>query len=284
MITYTYEPKHTLSEALMQLFAIAKMLRSPDGCPWDKQQTTKTIASNMHDEVYEYQDALYKNDVKETSEELGDVLFNVFLLMEMHQEKLDFDIVQSVNAISEKLYRRHPHVFGDTVVQNTNEVLDNWEKIKKDVEGKKPDKDDFFSRVPDSLPPLERCKEISKQAVKVGFDWPDKQGIIDKVCEELDEVIEADTALDRVQDEVEMEIGDLLFAVANLARFMHVDPATALHRSNEKFERRFNEVVKLAAQEKTPLDKAHVAEENILWDRVKQAEKGTPGHKKPSTY
>lgn len=284
MINYVYEPKATLSEALMQLYDMARMLRSPEGCPWDRKQTVKTIASNMHDEVYEYQDALYKNDLKEQSEELGDVLFNVVLLMEMHAEKPDFDIVKSVNDISEKLYRRHPHVFGSVKVKDTTEVLENWNKIKIEVEGKKPNPDNFFSRVPDSMPPLERCKEISKQAVKVGFDWSDKQGIIDKVCEELDEVIEADTALDRVQDEVELEVGDLLFAVVNLARHLGVDASTALHRANDKFERRFNEVVKLAAKDNIPLDKEHVNEENDLWDKVKSVETKGKHHQEPTTY
>lgn len=284
MINYTFEPKQTLSEALMQLFDIAKMLRSPEGCPWDRKQDVKTIASNMHDEVYEYQDALDKNDLKEQSEELGDVLFNVMLLMEMHAERPDFDIVKTVNDICEKLYRRHPHVFGNVTVKNTDEVLRNWDQIKVEVEGKAHAPDDFFSRVPDSLPPLERSKEISKQAAKVGFDWPDTQGVIDKVCEELDEVIEADTALDRVQDEVEMEIGDLFFAVVNLARHLGVDPATALHKSNAKFERRFNGVTKLAERDGVPLDKTHIREENDLWDKVKSLEPKGEHHQKPTTY
>lgn len=269
---------------MMELFHIVEMLRSPDGCPWDRSQDNKSIAINSMDETYEYLDALQSKDLKEQSEELGDVLLNVMMLMEMHHEKTDFDIVGSVNDVCEKLVRRHPHVFGSVKADTPEEVLVEWNKIKENVEGRKADKDDFFSHVPTSLPPLERCKEISRQAAKVGFDWPDKQGVIDKVCEELDETIEADTALDREQDEVELEIGDLLFAVVNLARHMNVNPSNALHRSNEKFERRFNRVRKEAEMDAIPLDSAHVPEMNDLWDKVKSEEKETPHHREPATY
>lgn len=285
MITYTFHRKDNLGDAMMELFHIVTMLRGEGGCPWDRQQHPKDIAGNVQDETWEYIDALDKQDVKGESEELGDVLLNVMMLFEMHHEKPDFDIISSVNDVCEKLVRRHPHVFTDKSDARTpEEVLAQWDQIKVKVEGKKADSDNFFSRVPDSLPPLERCKEISKKAAKAGFDWNDKQGVIDKVCEELDEVIEADTALDRVQDEVELEVGDLLFAVVNYARHLHIDPMVALHRSNAKFERRFNQVVKLASERNIPLDKGHVKEMNDLWDEVKEAEPKGPAHREPSTY
>ncbi|MFA6846677.1 MAG: nucleoside triphosphate pyrophosphohydrolase [Sphaerochaetaceae bacterium] len=272
MINYTYEKKDTLQDAFMQLFDIVRMLRSPEGCPWDQKQTNKDIAINTLDETYEYLDALQQKDMIGISEELGDVLLNVMMLLEMHNEKPDFDIVQSVNDVCAKLIRRHPHVFSDAKASNSEEVLVLWNKIKKDVEGKTSAENNFFSRVPKSLPPLEMCKEINKQVAKVGFDWPDKQGVIDKVCEELDEVIEADTALDRVQDEVEMEIGDLLFAVVNYARHLKVDPANALRQSNEKFERRFNGVCELAKQQGIPLEKEQFQKMDALWNQVKEKE------------
>lgn len=285
MIPYTFERKQQLSDALMELFHIVTMLRSPEGCPWDRQQNPKSIAGNVQDETYEYIDALDKQDPSGEQEELGDIMLNVMMLLEMHNEKPDFNIVDSINGVCEKLVRRHPHVFSNTSHATTpDEVLDQWNKIKENVEGRKPASDNFFSKVPDSLPPLERAKEISKKASKVGFDWPDKQGVIDKVCEELDEVIEADTALDRVPDEVELEVGDLLFAVINYARHLGVNPSTALYRANRKFEERFNKVDKLSQERKVPLDKEHVKEMNDLWDEVKAKEPKRPGHKEPSTY
>lgn len=285
MITYTFTRKDNLSDAMMELFHIVTLLRSPGGCPWDRAQDTKAIAGNVQDETWEYIDAVEKHDVPGQQEELGDVLLNVMMLMEMHHEKPDFDIVDAVNDVCEKLVRRHPHVFTkDSDARTPEQVLAQWNAIKENVEGRKPKEGDFFGSVPKSMPPLERCKEISRKAAKVGFDWSDKQGVIDKVCEELDEVIEADTALDRVQDEVELEVGDLLFAVVNYARKLHVNPTTALHLANAKFERRFNEVVKLAKARGVPLDAAHVDEMNDLWNEVKQEEPELPHHQEPSTY
>ena len=285
MIAYNFEKKQTLPEALMELFHIVSLLRSPEGCPWDRKQDTKSIATNIQDETWEYIDAVQKKDLEGEKEELGDIMLNVMMLMEMHDEKPDFNIVDSINGVCEKLIRRHPHVFTKNSHADTpEEVLDQWNKIKETVEGRKPDADNFFSKVPDSLPPLERTKEISKKAAKVGFDWPDKQGVIDKVCEELDEVIEADTALDRIQDEVELEVGDLLFAVINYARHLGINPSTALFRANRKFEHRFNEVEKLSLARKIPLDKDHVRELNQLWDEVKQKEPKGPCHREPTTY
>ncbi len=269
----------------MELFHIVTMLRSNDGCPWDRQQSPKSIAGNVQDETWEYIDALSKKDLKGEQEELGDIMLNVMMLMEMHGEKPDFNIVDSINGVCEKLVRRHPHVFtANSQAHTPQQVLQQWNQIKENVEGRKPSADNFFSNVPDSLPPLERTKEISKKAAKVGFDWPDKQGIIDKVCEELDEVIEADTALDRVEDEVELEVGDLLFAVVNYARHLGINPTTALHRANKKFETRFNEVEKLSTKRNIPLDKEHVKEMNELWVEVKEKEPKGPEHRQPTTY
>lgn len=277
MITYTFTRKETLSEAMMELFHIVEMLRSPGGCPWDRKQDSASIALNTLGETYEYLDALEKNDRTEISEELGDVLLNVMMLMEIHHEKPDFNIVDSVNDVCEKLVRRHPHVFSTSHAETPSQVLEQWERIKEEVEGKRHEEKDFFSRVPSSLPPMEMCREISDKAVKVGFDWPDTQGVIDQVCEELDETIEADNAIDRVQEDVEMEVGDLLFAVVNLARHLHVNPSLALHRSNGKFKRRFNEVVKRAGERNLPLDSAHVKEMNEIWDEVKESERTGEG-------
>ncbi len=273
MIDYTYKQTTDLGAALMQLFTIVTLLRSKDGCPWDREQDNKSIAVSLLDETYEYLDAVLSGDKAEQKEEIGDVALNVMMLLEMHHEQEDFSIVEAINEVCKKLIRRHPHVFGEVQANDSLEVLDLWNKIKVEVEGKKALEDDFFSRVPQSLPPLEMANEIQKKIRKVGFDWPDKQGVIDKVCEELDEVIEADTALDRDQSEVEMEVGDLLFAVVNLARYLKISPSVALHRSNMKMKNRFNALSAICKERDIPLDIEHFSEMDSIWDEVKKGEK-----------
>jgi MazG family protein len=273
MIEFTYKQTNDLSSALMQLFTIVTLLRSNDGCPWDREQDNKSVATSLLDETYEYLDAILSDNKAEQQEEIGDVALNVMMLLQIHQEHDDFSIVGAINDVCQKLIRRHPHVFGDAQADNSTEVLDLWNKIKVEVEGKTATEDDFFSRVPSSLPPLEMANEIQKKIRKVGFDWPDKQGVIDKVREELDEVIEADTALDRNQDEVEMEVGDLLFSVVNLARYLKISPSVALHRSNMKMKRRFNALSKICNTRDIPLDTEHFLEMDAIWDEVKEGEK-----------
>lgn len=273
MIEYTYKKTTDLGSALMQLFTIVSLLRSKDGCPWDREQDCKSVATSLLDETYEYLDAVLSANKAEQQEEIGDVALNVMMLLQIHQEHDDFSIVEALNDVCEKLIRRHPHVFGDAKADNSVEVLDLWNKIKVEVEGKIALEDDFFSRVPASLPPLEMANEIQKKIRKVGFDWPDKQGVIDKVREELAEVIEADSELDRNADEVEMEVGDLLFSVVNLARYLKISPSVALHRSNMKMKRRFNALSKLCKVRDIPLDTEHFLEMDAIWDEVKEGEK-----------
>jgi len=273
MIEYTYKQTTDLSSALMQLFTIVQLLRSKDGCPWDREQDSKSVATSLLDETYEYLDAVLGGNKAEQQEEIGDVALNVMMLLQIHQEHDDFSIVEALNDVCEKLIRRHPHVFGDAKADNSVEVLDLWNKIKVEVEGKTALEDDFFSRVPTSLPPLEMANEILKKIRKVGFDWPEQQGVIDKVREELEEVIEADTELNRNQEEVEMEVGDLLFAVVNLARYLKISPSVALHRSNMKMKRRFNALSKICKERDIPLDTEHFLDMDSIWDEVKEGEK-----------
>ncbi|MDY0288061.1 MAG: nucleoside triphosphate pyrophosphohydrolase [Sphaerochaeta sp.] len=273
MIEYTFEKTTDLGSALMQLFTIVTLLRSEDGCPWDREQGSKSIAISLLDETYEYLDAVLSGDKAEQKEEIGDVALNVMMLLEIHHEHGDFSIVEAINDVCEKLIRRHPHVFGDEMARDSVEVLDLWNRIKVEVEGKTALEDDFFSRVSQSLPPLEMASEIQKKIRKVGFDWPDTQGVIDKVREELEEVIGADAALDRNQDEVELEVGDLLFAVVNLARYLKVSPSVALHRSNMKMKRRFNALSTICKERNIPLDTEHFSQMDLIWDEVKRGEK-----------
>ncbi|SMP55780.1 tetrapyrrole methylase family protein / MazG family protein/ATP diphosphatase [Sphaerochaeta associata] len=269
MIDFTYEKKTTLQDALMQLFAIVTLLRSEQGCPWDREQSPKQVSTHLIDETYEYLDAVLSDDKEGQSEELGDVLLNAMMLLEMHQETDPAAGIEALNLVCEKLIRRHPHVFSDQKVANSSEVIDVWNAIKVDVEGKTHQKDDFFSRVPPSLPPLEMANEIQKKIRKVGFDWPDAQGVFDKVQEELAEVVEAYRNPRDEREDLEMELGDLLFSAVNLCRFLGFNPSLALHRSNQKMRSRFNALYQRAQAEGVQLNQENLAEMDRLWEEIK---------------
>lgn len=269
MIDFTYEKKTTLQDALMQLFAIVTLLRSEQGCPWDREQSPKQVSTHLIDETYEYLDAVLSDDKEGQSEELGDVLLNAMMLLEMHQETDPAAGIEALNLVCEKLIRRHPHVFSDQKVANSSEVIDVWNAIKVDVEGKTHQKDDFFSRVPPSLPPLEMANEIQKKIRKAGFDWPDAQGVLDKVQEELAEVVEAYRNPRDEREDLEMELGDLLFSAVNLCRFLGFNPSLALHRSNQKMRSRFNALYQRAQAEGVQLNQENLAEMDRLWEEIK---------------
>lgn len=273
MIDFTLEKKTTLSDALMQLFSIVSLLRGEQGCPWDREQNPKQVCTHLIDETYEYLDAILCDDEAGQQEELGDVLLNAMMLLEMHQETDASASIEALNQVCEKLIRRHPHVFSDQKVSNSKEVIDVWNAIKQNVEGKTHEKDDFFSRVPPSLPPLEMANEIHKKIRKVGFDWPDAQGVFEKVAEELKEV---NTAYEHQQDkneDLEMELGDLLFAAVNLARYLGFNPSLALHRSNQKMKRRFNALYKRSQEQAIALHKDNLSEMDRLWEEIKADER-----------
>lgn len=267
MITFNLVEHHTIGDALMQLFDILAILRGDGGCPWDREQTPKDSTLNLIEECYEFLDASTDADL---IEELGDVLLNAMMLLQMHQEDGQDRGIAALNGVCAKLVRRHPHVFSDITVSDSSEVLDVWNAIKVELEGKRDEKEDFFSRLPASMGPLEHANKIQKKIGKVGFDWPNVQGVIEKVQEELEEVIQAMDSPDR--SALEMEIGDLLFAVVNLSRYMKIDPSYALHRSNEKMKRRFNHLVALAKEAAISLDSDHTAEMEGLWQQVKKLE------------
>lgn len=269
MIFYRYEARESLDAALMQLFDIVTILRGPGGCPWDREQTYKSVATGLLDETYEYIDAVLANDDPGMREEIGDILLNAMMLLEMHKESGNVDIVAAINEVCEKLIRRHPHVFSDEVAQNSGEVLDLWNTIKEQVEGKISHHEDFFSRVPKSLPKLEESWEIQKKMRKVGFDWPDIQGVIAKVSEEHQELLEAIEHRESDPAHVEEELGDLLFSIVNLARYLKINPSVALHRSNRKVRERFNTVVRIGTERHIPITKEHVDELNDIWEEIK---------------
>lgn len=270
MIDYKFTPAENLSSALDNLYTIIKLLRSPEGCPWDRIQTNKSATESLIDESYEYLDGVLKGDIASEREEIGDVMINVFMTLYIHEENKDFKPEDAVNEVCEKLIRRHPHVFGDKTAGSAGEVLTLWNEVKEKVEGHKDKSEDFFSHIPSSLPPLMEAYEIQKKLKKVGFDWDNVEGVINKVKEELEEVEEAIDTNDR--DKIEEELGDLLFSVVNLSRFLKVRPNTALFRCNDKIKSRFKKLFNLAKKENIPLDKDHVKEMNALWDRIKEDE------------
>ena len=235
MIDYTLHKSDDVAKDMENLYDIVTCLRDPEnGCPWDKEQMPADIIRIMQGEIYEYIDALNDGDKPHQSEELGDVFLNLFLLGKIHDQNGDFSLAECLNDACDKYIRRHPHVFSNVDVKNTEEVLKNWNRIKKDVEGRK-DSEDFFANISKSAPELERCYSISKKAAKVGFEWPDVDGVYEKVSEELNEVKAA-----RNDTETLDELGDLLFIVVNLCRFKHVKPTDALSYANNKFTKRFN--------------------------------------------
>ena len=284
MIKIDYKDADNLSEALDNLYTIITLLRSPEGCPWDRIQTNKTATQSLIDESYEYLDGVIKGNVDSEREEIGDVMINVFMNLRLHEEQNDFKPYEAINEVCQKLIRRHPHVFGDEHTDNVEGVLTLWNKVKENVEGHKEKSEDFFEHIPSSLPPLEASYEIQKKLKKVGFDWNDANGVIDKEYEELQEVKEAiaennpqlqifDLSEGNNQDHIEEEIGDLLFTVVNLSRFLKVRPNVALYRCNDKVKTRFQKLFDAAREKGIPLDKDHVDEMNQLWDEIKRDEK-----------
>ncbi len=273
MIEYEYIKTETLQDALNQLYTIVTMLRSEEGCPWDRKQTPKTVSSAILDETYEYIDGILKNDPSSMKEELGDVLLNVFMSYRIQEELETFSPVDSINEVSEKLIRRHPHVFSDAEADDADSVLTLWDQVKQDVEGKTLDSADLFSKIPQQLPQLAHAYEVQKIMKKLGFDWPEVNGVFDKIEEELEEVREAIQTGDEMdKDHVEEEIGDLLFSVVNLARYMKVDPQIALRRTNNKVQNRFNQLYRRTTEKDIALHYDNLDQLNDIWEAIKEEE------------
>jgi tetrapyrrole methylase family protein/MazG family protein len=231
-------------EAFKALYDTVVALRGPGGCPWDREQSPVSLRGDLIEETYECIEAIDEKDPLHIKEELGDLFLLVTMLSYMHEQEGLFSVADALTAVREKLIRRHPHVFGEVKVKDSAEVLDNWAKIKVEKEGRRP-KDSLLDEVSRALPPLDRAYKLQKMAAKAGFDWPDIQGVMDKVEEELGEVSTAMGELDDInRHALEGELGDLLFSVVNLCRFLKVEPSVALQRTNAKFVTRFNHVEK----------------------------------------
>lgn len=264
----------TVGKSFERLYKIVQKLRSPEGCPWDKEQTPLTMRVPLIEETFEAVDAISNEDANHTKEELGDVFLNASMISSMYQESDDFTIVQVLNEVCDKIIRRHPHVWKDSegsssVVEgsekNAEKVLEQWEAIKQKVEGRK--KKSSLEEISYGLPPLLRAYKIQKKAAKKGFDWKDSEGPWGKIQEELLELKEASKTLS--QEEIQQELGDVLFSVVNLARHLKVDPVLALASTNEKFKRRFSYV-----EEKMESSGIEMKQENLeimdkFWDEGK---------------
>ena len=224
-----------------KLSEVVAALRSENGCPWDKEQTHSTLKSSLLEETYEVIEAIDAGEVSATSptklqEELGDLLMQVMLHAQIAQDENKFNIGDVIQTITEKLIRRHPHVFGDVQVENAAQVLSNWEAIKRSEETFQ-DRKSLMDGIPIQLPSLMRARKIQNKASRVGFDWKRSEDVLPKIQEELEEL--RDSINSSEQADIEMEIGDLLFSIVNLSRFLNVDSENALRKVNEKFIRRF---------------------------------------------
>ena len=266
------------SRDIARLIEIMAALRTPGtGCPWDLEQNFATIAPYTLEEAYEVADAIVRGDLRDLCEELGDLLLQVVFHARMAQEQGAFDFGDVVTAITEKLLRRHPHVFGDARGLSPQDVEQLWEKIKAGEKAAKAagrgadaGPAGALAGVPVALPALTRALKLQQKAGKVGFDWNDPKAVLAKIREEADE-IEADLKAGK-RTAAAAEVGDLLFAVVNLARHLDGDPEAVLRATNQKFERRFAAIERaLAARGKSPAE-ATLAEMDALWDEAKATE------------
>jgi ATP diphosphatase len=271
----------TPARDIQRLLAIMAALRAPGtGCPWDVQQTFASIAPYTIEEAYEVADAIGRGDLQDLKDELGDLLLQVVFHARMAEEDGVFDFGDVVQAITAKLIRRHPHVFGDAGTLEPDEVNRLWDTIKSAEKahrraalGKEAHESGLLAGVPLALPALMRAEKLTRKAATVGFDWSATAQVIDKIHEELEELKEA--AAMRSQARVEDELGDLLFAVANLARHLRVDPEAALRSTNAKFERRFQAIERALADRGRSLEEADLEEMERLWNEAKRAERAT---------
>lgn len=266
-----------MPKAFDELVAVMARLRAPGGCPWDHEQTYASLAQYLLEESYETFDAIQEadetGDTANLREELGDLLLQVVFHSTIGQERGDFNIDEVCTGVTEKLILRHPHVFGDAKLARAQDVLDNWDKLKADeraASGKKQkEHESILDDVPKHFPALLEGLKLTKKAAKVGFDWEDHEQIFEKIDEETAELKQAIAG--KLSEHIDEEVGDLLFAVLNLARHLDVEPETALKRTNRKFRQRFRFIEESLEAEGKGLEEATLAEMDSLWNQSKAA-------------
>ena len=266
-----------------KLAAVQARLRAPDGCPWDREQTHASLRTYLIEEAYEVLEAMESGDDAKFAEEMGDLLLQIVFHSEIAREEGRFDVSDVIREVHDKMVRRHPHVFGEKRAKDSAEVLKNWEQIKKEeriAAGKKnaggEEKEDkpasLLDGVSKALPAALEGLSLTRRAARIGFDWDNVEGVFDKLSEESGELREALNAKDAGRTEEEM--GDLLFAAVNVARFLHVDPEIALKKANAKFSSRFRRMEDLAAKSGKALADVPRAQMEEFWETAKRAEKG----------
>lgn len=264
-------------EAFNRLHETIRRLRAPGGCPWDREQTPETLRETLIEEAYETVEAITEGDTDHVCEELGDVFLNAVMLSYMYEQLDSFTVTDVLETVSDKLVRRHPHVFGETdgyagpgsgkETDTPEKVLDQWEQIKQKVEGRKGSS--ALDGVSMGLPSLERAKKLQKRASKCGFDWEHSDDVWPKVDEELAELREA--AAGGNPERIEEELGDVLFSLVNIARHLKVDPGVALTRTNAKFVKRFTHVESSMKEAGLPMDKDHLADMDRFWNELRDS-------------
>lgn len=264
-------------EAFNRLHETIRRLRAPGGCPWDREQTPETLRETLIEEAYETVEAITEGDTDHVCEELGDVFLNAVMLSYMYEQLDSFTVTDVLETVSDKLIRRHPHVFGETdgyagpgsgkETDTPEKVLDQWEQIKQKVEGRKGSS--ALDGVSMGLPSLERAKKLQKRASKCGFDWEHSDDVWPKVDEELAELREA--AAGGNPERIEEELGDVLFSLVNIARHLKVDPGVALTRTNAKFVKRFTHVESSMKEAGLPMDKDHLADMDRFWNELRDS-------------
>jgi len=270
-----------------KLVAVQKRLRAPDGCPWDREQTHATLRTYLIEEAYEVLDALESGDDAKFAEEMGDLLLQIVFHSEIAREQNRFSVSDVIREVHDKMVRRHPHVFGDMKAKNTAEVLKNWEQIKKEERrGKSADasdaapsakKESLLDGIPKGIPAALEAYQLTRRAARIGFDWESLGGIIEKMYEESSELQEA--LKSKTSKETEEELGDLLFAAVNVARFLKIDPEIALKRANAKFSTRFRWMEHRAEQDGQPLAKIPRAQMEDFWNQAKTQATGNHDEK-----
>jgi MazG family protein len=244
------------------LVEIIARLRAPDGCPWDKEQTHRTLRANILSECYEVLEALDKGDPAGLREELGDLLLQIVLHAQIAKDDGEFEIGDVIKSITTKIIRRHPHIFGSRKVKDAEEVMRNWEALKKEERGEEVS---MLEGVPKDMPALAYANEISRRAVRVGFEWENIEGVIDKLVEEIKEIKDSGS-----RDEKEREFGDLLFTLVNVARWEGIDAEAALREANRKFYKRFAYMEDLCRRRGLDFSALSFKEKDDLWEEAKR--------------
>lgn len=262
MADFEYKDRYKVQD----LVEIMRILRAPGGCPWDAEQTHESIKKNLIEETYEVIEAINKDDKELLCEELGDLLMQVVFHAQMEQEAGEFDFDTVSDGVCKKLIERHPHVFGEVSISGVDDVLTNWDAIKRKTKKQKTTTDSMLS-VPRELPALMRATKLQKKAADVGFDWSDVSGALDKLEEEIAELRQAIENKDK--ENMAEELGDILFSAVNVSRFIKTDAEEALTAASDKFLSRFTDVEKLANERGIDMKSVGIEELDKLWDEAK---------------